>query len=238
MGSISVEKCQFVLGCLSNLIMMIDNWLVEYCLQNEEEIYLVMWEIMQEIVLGVLLRMDFYKKVVFYGGMVLCIFYGFDRFFEDFDFLLFVIDEIFSFEFYFLVIVKEFDVLGMEVIIWEKEKSVVIFIELVFFKFEIIWKELILENEVKGFNCNFNCIIKIKIEIDVILFGKFEMEEKLLLCLFLFYVKCFKLLSLFVGKLYVLLYCKWKICVKGCDWYDLEWYVWKGILLNIMYFLE
>ncbi|MBT1688122.1 nucleotidyl transferase AbiEii/AbiGii toxin family protein [Dawidia soli] len=30
---------------------------------------------------------------------------------------------------------------------------------------------------------------------------------------------------LFAGKMHALLFRKWKNNVKGCDWYDLEWYI-------------
>lgn len=43
--------------------------------------------------------------------------------------------------------------------------------------------------------------------------------------------------SLFAGKLHALLFRKWKNRVKGRDWYDMEWYIQKGIPLNIPHFL-
>jgi len=35
---------------------------------------------------------------------------------------------------------------------------------------------------------------------------------------------------------HALLFRKWKINVKGRDWYDFEWYVKKGIPLNLTHF--
>jgi hypothetical protein len=60
----------------------------------------------------------------------------------------------------------------------------------------------------------------------------------LLLRPFSFYVKCFTRSSLFAGKMHAVLFRKWKNRVKGRDWYDLEWYVRKGIPLNVGHFLE
>lgn len=65
----------------------------------------------------------------------------------------------------------------------------------------------------------------------------FQTEEKLLLRPFSFYVKCFAKPSLFAGKLHALLFREWKNRVKGRDWYDLEWYIKKGIPLDINHFL-
>ncbi|MCX6195067.1 MAG: nucleotidyl transferase AbiEii/AbiGii toxin family protein [Flavobacteriia bacterium] len=42
---------------------------------------------------------------------------------------------------------------------------------------------------------------------------------------------------LFAGKLHALLYRKWNNRVKGRDWYDLEWYIKKGIPLDVDHFL-
>jgi hypothetical protein len=50
-------------------------------------------------------------------------------------------------------------------------------------------------------------------------------------------VKCFTKPSLFAGKMHALLFRKWKHRVKGRDWYDLEWYIKKGIPLDVNHFL-
>ena len=65
----------------------------------------------------------------------------------------------------------------------------------------------------------------------------FETEEKLLLRPFSFYVKCFGLPDLFAGKMHALLFRNWKNRVKGRDWYDLEWYIKKGVPLSLTHFL-
>jgi hypothetical protein len=43
---------------------------------------------------------------------------------------------------------------------------------------------------------------------------------------------------LFAGKLHALLFRKWKNRVKGRDWYDMEWYIRKGVPLNKQHFLN
>ena len=217
---------------------MIKDWIAEYNPQNEEETLAAMREIMQEIALAALSRTDFYKKAAFYGGTALRIFYGLDRYSEDLDFSLLESDPNFSLAPYFSVIIDEFESLGISVSIREKDKRIKTPIESAFLKSETIWQELVLEDVVKQHGISSNKSIKIKIEIDRIPPLGFDTEEKLLVRPFSFYVNCFSLPSLFAGKLHALLFRKWKNRVKGRDWYDMEWYIRKGVPLNTQHFLN
>ncbi len=217
---------------------MIKAWIEEYNPKTEEEIVSALREIMQEIVLAGLSRTDFYKRAAFYGGTALRIFYGLDRYSEDLDFSLMETDLDFSLEPYFQAIINEFESTGLHISIREKEKTTNTSIESAFLKSETIWKELILEDILKQTGVSSNKQIKIKLEVDrnpPLLFGT---EEKLLIRPFSFYVKCFDRPSLFAGKMHALLFRKWKNRVKGRDWYDMEWYIRKGIPLNITHFLQ
>ena len=216
---------------------MMKEWIAEYNPQNEEETLAAMREIMQEIALAALSRTDFYKKAAFYGGTALRIFHGLDRYSEDLDFSLLETDPKFSLTPYFSAITDEFEALGIRVSIREKDKRIKTPIESAFLKSETIWQELVLEDIVKQHGISSNKSIKIKIEIDRVPPLGFETEEKLLVRPFSFYVNCFALPSLFAGKLHALLFRKWKNRVKGRDWYDMEWYIRKGVPLNILHFL-
>jgi predicted nucleotidyltransferase component of viral defense system len=216
---------------------MIKEWIAEYKPKNEDEILDALREIMQEITLAALSRTDFFEKAAFYGGTALRIFYGLDRFSEDLDFSLLKADEGFTLEPYFSAILTEFEALGIKVRINEKEKAKRSSIESAFLKTETIWKELVLEDVLKQTGVKSNKPIKIKIEVDRNPPLGFQTEEKLLIRPFSFYVRCFKLPSLFAGKLHALLYRKWNNRVKGRDWYDLEWYIKKGIPLDAAHFL-
>jgi predicted nucleotidyltransferase component of viral defense system len=216
---------------------MMKEWIAEYNPQNEEETLAAMREIMQEIALAALSRTDFYKKAAFYGGTALRIFHGLDRYSEDLDFSLLETDPKFSLTPYFSAITDEFEALGIRVSIREKDKRIKTPIESAFLKSETIWQELVLEDIVKQHGISSNKSIKIKIEIDRVPPLGFETEEKLLVRPFSFYVNCFSLPSLFAGKLHALLFRKWKNRVKGRDWYDMEWYIRKGVPLNIPHFL-
>jgi len=217
---------------------MMKQWIVEYNPQNEEETLAAMREIMQEIALAALSRTDFFDKAAFYGGTALRIFYGLDRFSEDLDFSLLAPNPDFSLTPYFSKIVEEFQSLGMNVSIREKDKRIKTQVESAFLKSETIWQELVLEDLVKQHGISSNKTIKIKIEIDRIPPLGFSTEEKLLIRPYSFYVKCFTLPSLFAGKLHALLFRKWKSRVKGRDWYDMEWYIRKGVPLNMHHFLQ
>lgn len=217
---------------------MMKEWVAEYNPQNEEESLAAMREIMQEIALAALSRTDFFKKAAFYGGTALRIFYGLDRYSEDLDFSLLKSDPSFSLTPYFSAITSEFEAMGMQVTIREKDKRIKPQVDSAFLKSETIWQELVLEDVVKQHGISSNKTIKIKIEIDRIPPLRFETEEKLLIKPFSFYTNCLTLPNLFAGKLHALLFRKWKNRVKGRDWYDMEWYIRKGVPLNIKHFLN
>ncbi len=216
---------------------MIKEWIEEYNPQNEEEILSALREIMQEITLAGLSRTDFFEKAAFYGGTALRIFYGLDRYSEDLDFSLLKHDPDFSIEPYFKAILDEFKSLGLTVSINEKKKTKLTAIDSTFLKAETIWQEIVLEDVIKETGVHSNKTLKIKIEVDRLPPLNFKTEEKLLLRPFSFYVKCFTKPSLFAGKMHALLFRKWLNRVKGRDWYDLEWYIKKGIPLDVNHFL-
>ena len=216
---------------------MIKEWIEEYNPKNEEEILSALREIMQEITLAGLSRTDFFEKAAFYGGTALRIFYGLDRYSEDLDFSLLKPDPNFSIEPYFIAVIDEFKALGLTVTIREKKKTRQTAIDSAFLKAETIWQEIVLEDIIKETGVRSNKTLKIKIEVDRQPPLNFKTEEKLVLRPFSFYVKCFTKPSLFAGKMHALLFRKWLNRVKGRDWYDLEWYIKKGIPLDVNHFL-
>jgi len=216
---------------------MIKDWLDSYKPKNKEEALHALREIMQEIALAGLNRAGFFEKAAFYGGTALRLFYGLDRFSEDLDFSLLAPDPAFSLEKYQDAIVAEFAALGMQVSVVEKQKAVQNNINSAFLKSETIWRELTLEGIIPQNGIDTIANVKIKIEVDREPPLGFATEEKLLLKPFSFYVKCFVLPDLFAGKMHALLFRKWKNNVKGRDWYDMEWYIKKGVALDLNHFL-
>lgn len=215
---------------------MIKEWLASYNPVNKDDATQALREIMQEVALAGLYRKGFFEKAAFYGGTALRIFYGLDRFSEDLDFSLLHVDPDFSITTYLPAIVDEFEALGMHVSIKEKQKTVKTTIDSAFLKSETIWRELVLEGVVPQQGLGQTASIKIKLEVDTMPPLGFTTEEKLLLKPFSFYVKCFSISDLFAGKIHALLFRKWKDNVKGRDWYDMEWYIRKGVSLNLKHF--
>jgi predicted nucleotidyltransferase component of viral defense system len=216
---------------------MIKEWIEEYKPKTQSEADQALREIMQEIALAGLQRSGFFEKAAFYGGTALRILYGLDRFSEDLDFSLLEVNPDFSLEPYLSGIVTEFNALGMTVTVNEKKKTFQTNIDSAFLKSETAWKELVLEDIIPQERIGIRPSIKIKLEVDTQPPLGFETEEKLLLKPFSFYVKCMSLQDLFAGKMSALLFRKWKGRVKGRDWYDMEWYIKKGVPLNLDHFL-
>lgn len=216
---------------------MIKEWLEEYRPKNKEAAEAALREIMQEVALAGLQRSGFFEVAAFYGGTALRIFHGLNRFSEDLDFSLLKSNKSFSLEPYLQGIVNEFDALGMQVSVLGKKKTSVTNIDSAFLKAETEWKELILEGVIPQEGLSVTPKVKIKLEVDKEPPLGFITEENLLLKPFSFYVKCFSLPDLFAGKLHALLFRKWGLRVKGRDWYDMEWYIKKGIPLHLEHFL-
>jgi hypothetical protein len=212
---------------------MIKEWLDEYKPKNTLQAEQALREILQEIALAGLQRSGFFEKAAFYGGTALRIFYNLPRFSEDLDFSLLTPDPDFSLQPHLNGMKKELEALGIEIIVAEKNKTSKTKVDSAFLKAGTTWKELILKDIIPQERIGMHPDIKIKMEVDTEPPLGFETEEKLLLKPYSFYVKCFSLPDLFAGKMHALLFRKWKNRVKGRDWFDLEWYIQKGIPLNL-----
>ena len=217
---------------------MIKEWIESYNPKTRDQINQALREIMQEIALAGLQRSGFFEKAAFYGGTALRIFHQLDRFSEDLDFSLLKREDDFSLKPYLNDVKDEFTAMGMNVSVVEKIKSQKTQVDSAFLKSDTLWAELNLENILPEMHVSGNVSIKIKIEIDTAPPQGFLTEEKLLLKPFSFYVRCYQLPDLFAGKMHALLFRKWQKRVKGRDWYDMEWYIRKGVRLNKMHFIQ
>ena len=212
---------------------MMKQWLASYEPKTAQATEAALREIMQEVALAGLYRANFFKEAAFYGGTALRVFYGLDRFSEDLDFSLLRKNAAFEISHYFEAIVAEFDALGMQVSIRQKEKAAVTQVDSAFLKADTLWSELIFESAHLPLQLRDKPMVKIKLEIDTQPPLGFATEQRLLTKPFSFYVNCLTLPDLFAGKMHALLYRKWGNRVKGRDWYDLEWYVRRGTPLNL-----
>ena len=217
---------------------MIKEWMDSYSPKTVLETEQALREIMQEITLAGLYRANFFKQAAFYGGTALRIFHGLNRFSEDLDFSLLEKNSAFELAPYLEGVKSEFAALGMHVTFIQKSKATTSAIDSAFLKSETLWGELLVETNLPQLSLSQKPSIKIKLEVDTQPPLLFETENKLLIKPFSFYVNCFTLSYLFAGKMHALLFRKWKERVKGRDWYDLDWYIKKGVHVNLEHFTE
>jgi len=208
-------------------VSIIEQMLERYVVQDGEDRSHALREVMQEIALAGLQRGGFFEKAAFYGGTCLRIFHGLPRFSEDLDFSLLKPEAGFSLSPWFAGLRNEFAAFGFEVDIVERKKAKDSAVVSAFLKKNTSQYDV----RVAG-----QRVLKIKFEVDSDPPGDFTTEEKLLLQPYSFYVKCFALPDLYAGKMHALLFRQWKSRVKGRDWFDFEWYVKKGVPLNLHHF--
>lgn len=180
-------------------------------------------EVCQKIALAGLFRGGFFDHAAFYGGTCLRLFHGLNRFSEDMDFSLIEKRDDVHLENYFDAIREEFSLAGFEVTITKKDKKIFGRVESAFLK----------ENT-EAYDIKFQTkkTVKVKIELDTDPPLMFDTEQKLLLQPYSFMTRCFTLSDLFAGKMHALVYRAWQRRVKGRDWFDFEWYVRNGVVLN------
>ena len=186
-------------------------------------------ETMQVIALAGLNRGGFFEHAAFYGGTCLKIYYGLDRFSEDLVFTLLSPDNNFSLETYFSSIADEFSLAGREVIITRKKSSGKTAIESAF-----------LTDNTQVFDLSGKLMPKVRVEFEIDTDPPlgFETEYNLSMKPYSFMARCYSLPSSFAGKMSALLYRGWRDRVKGRDWYDFEWYVRKGVAMDLGHFNE
>jgi hypothetical protein len=212
---------------------MIKEWLNEYHPKNNLEAEQALREIMQEIALFGLQQSGFFEVAAFYGGTALRIFHGLPRFSEDLDFSLLQPLPDFSLQPYLERMMDQLNALGVQVEVKEKIKTARTNVDSAFLKAGTEWKELIIKDVIPQEKLGMRPEIKIKLEVDTKPPQGFDTEQKLLLKPASFYVTLFTLPDLIAGKMHAVLFRKWKNRVKGRDWFDLEWYIRKGIPLHL-----
>lgn len=187
------------------------------------------FEVNQQIILAGLYQGGFFDHAAFYGGTCLRIFHGMQRFSEDMDFSLLRHEENFDFTNFSQPIIDVFDIVGQNVEITKKDKKSFGKVESAFLKDNTDVYNISFETEKS---------IKIKIEVDTEPPLLFETEQKLLIQPYSFMTRCFTPPCLFAGKMHALVFRAWKNRVKGCDWYDFEWYVRNRVPLDFKHLQE
>ena len=191
-------------------------------------------EIFQEIALCGLWRAKFHENAAFYGGTALRVLHGLDRFSEDMDFSLLAPDERFDLTPYCGFIEDELSAWGFTATVVAKKKTAHSAVESAFLKANTREQLLVIDAGAEiAATIHGRRRLKIKIEVDTDPPPGFSTETKFLLRPIPFSVKAYDLPSMFSGKMHALLCRGWGSRVKGCDWYDLVWYVARGTELDL-----
>ena len=182
-------------------------------------------EITQEVALAALGRTDFFKYAAFQGGTCLRIFYGTNRFSEDFDFLLKEPDQNFNLDTYLKTLSIELEAYGYKLETTDRSKADST-VKKAFIKDNSIGKVLQL-NHLRADRSMRK--IRIKLEIDTNPPEASNYEIKYLDFPFVSSVTTQDLPSLFAGKIHALLCREY---TKGRDWYDFIWYAGRSVEIN------
>ena len=217
----------------------VEQMLARYNPKSTDDYKNALKEIIQEIILLGLDRNSFFDKAAFYGGTALRIMYGLDRFSEDLDFTLLEPDQKFKLDKYFSGLERELKAFGFEFSLQRVEKSEERTTESAFLKANTQMLFLNIHGA-KGFaeSIQKGQTLKIKFEVDVDPATSFDTEIKTLLLPSPYTVKTLTLPSLFAGKMHAALLRKWKTRIKGRDFYDVQWYMARGIAVKGNYLEE
>jgi predicted nucleotidyltransferase component of viral defense system len=192
----------------------------------------ILREILQQSALLGLSRLQFFEHAAFYGGTALRILYGLDRFSEDLDFSLLKPDSQFNFQPFLEGLQREMQSLGFHIEVTSKKNVPPILST--FAKGNTLNLLLtIAEDSLTQQGVYPEEKIRIKLEIDTNPPSGFDVETKLVLNPTPFYVLTYSQSDLFAGKMHVILCRSWKSRVKGRDWYDLVWFIRKGIPVHL-----
>ena len=218
---------------------IVQEMLDQYNCITKEQYISAFKEIVQEIALYSLSLTDFFDKAAFYGGTALRIFYNLDRFSEDLDFSLCIMDENFSLEKYFSSLSKNFEIMGLNFSPYIKEKTFDSNVQSAFLKGNTLEHILLVnpKNDIAKY-IQKNETIKIKFEVDTNPPNGATYEYKYRSMPIPYKIKMYDESSLFAGKVHAVLCRNWKTRIKGRDLYDFEFYIKNGSLLNLEHLQE
>jgi len=209
--------------------------LERYQLEHTKDYKSAVKEIIQEIALLGLWRAKFFEKAAFYGGTALRILYQLDRFSEGLDFTLLKPDPHFDLKGYVHAVQDELASFGFTAEVRKKEKVRQTVVDSAFIKLNTL-QNLIFIGIPEGIfkDVHPTEVLKIRFEIDTDPpKANIETETRFLLLPSPFSVKTYRLEDLFAGKVHATLCREWKGRTKGRDWYDLIWYIARGVRLNL-----
>lgn len=191
-------------------------------------------EILQQTALLGLARHHFFEHALFYGGTALRILYGLDRYSEDLDFSLIHPNPNFNFSPFLEGMHQELKAMGFDLDVSIREKNADTGIWSAFLKANTLSLLLSINEKTKIRGVHPEQKIQIKVEIDTDPpLTDLQQESKLVKNPVPFYVVTYAMPDLFAGKMHAALCRNWQKRVKGRDWYDLIWYIQKGVPVNL-----
>ncbi|MCF7799778.1 nucleotidyl transferase AbiEii/AbiGii toxin family protein [Candidatus Babeliales bacterium] len=208
-------------------LKVIENRLKEYNPISAKEELNAFKEIIQEIALCGLFRVNFFKQAAFQGGSCLRIVHGLNRFSEDLDFILFEPNQIFIWEPFLSSLQLEFKSYNLEFSVIDKSKADKT-IKMAFLKENSFGKVFVFDYP-RGLSDKQT--IKIKFEVDTNPPSGSKFEKKFINFPYAFSIATQDMPSLFASKCHALL-CR--PYVKGRDWFDFVWYISKKIIPNFI----
>lgn len=190
-------------------------------------------EVIQETALAGLWRTHFFDKAAFYGGTALRLFHGLDRFSEDLDFTLVKADPAWRLEERLEGLRSEIEAFGFTVSVQSKNEGA---IESAFIKANTRIHLIRIEAP-KAISGSFesNQLVRVKLEVDTDPPSGIRSEVKTLFEPFPVSIRVVTPPCLFAGKLHACICRRWKTRVKGRDWYDLLYFIGKGIQADLQH---
>lgn len=214
----------------------IQRMLQRYSTKTRADTERALREILQEITLVGLWRGKFFEHAAFYGDTALRILYGLDRFSEDLDFTLMDTQYPFRWNLFEKNVVEELSSYGFKVSFIKKEKQAPTAVQSAFLKTNTLHALLqIGASSTASYGIHPDSLIRIKVEIDASPTLGFDTETVYLHDPLPVSIRTLKETSLFAGKVHAALFRAWKQRVKGRDWYDLVWFLRRGVPLNPRY---
>ncbi len=206
----------------------------KYAPQSADDYTHALREGIQELALCGLWRSKFFEHALFYGGTALRVLHGLDRFSEDMDFSLIQPDQSFDLNSFGKSVISELSSWGFRTEITIKAKSKSTAIQSAFLKTNTEQALLAIEAPANLLGHGHSSRqLKIKIEVDTNPPLDFTDETKLLLQPIPFSVRTMTLSCLFAGKMHAVLCRSWGTRVKGRDWFDMVWYIGRGIPVRL-----
>jgi predicted nucleotidyltransferase component of viral defense system len=201
--------------------------------ENQSDWDRALREVLQEAALAGLWRTGFFSRAAFYGGTALRLFHGLDRFSEDLDFSLLEPDPEWKLADRIDGLRAEIEAFGFSVSIDAKHEGK---IESAFIKAntKIHFIRIEAPEQLTGLTAS-NRLVKVKLETDTDPPAGIQTGIKNLLEPFPVSVRVVTPPCLFAGKLHACLCRSWKTRVKGRDWYDLLFFVSRGVTPDLFH---